>query len=359
LSLLLVIYIGGVVILLSHYYYGLHRSLKPKHSFPQPAWSLNPSLPIHSTELLIDVEALHIDSASFTQLKQETDHSVDLLAEKIGKIVQERGKMHNPITGSGGMLIGTIKEIGNQFVDQSIQVGQKIASLISLTLTPLSISNIKSIDRTTGQIKVDGYAILFSSSPFAVIPDDMDQHVALAVFDVCGAPAQAARLVEPKQVIVVLGAGGKSGLLTLAEVSRKVGDDGLIIAVEQNMDLCDQIMKLGLAHHVCCADATDPVAVLEDVSTLTNGNLADITFNCVNVPGTELASIVVTKDKGVVYFFSMAVQFTAAALGAEGIGKDVQLMIGNGYAPGHANHTIELLRNTPSLLEYFTNKYGS
>ncbi|WP_028778200.1 hypothetical protein [Shimazuella kribbensis] len=347
------------MILVPHYYYGLHRSLKPTHVFPQPAWTLNPSLPIHPSELLIDVEALHIDSASFAQLKQETNNSLDLLTEKIGQIVQERGKMHNPITGSGGMLIGMIKQVGDQFIDQSIRAGQKIASLVSLTLTPLSLSNIHHIDLTTGQINVDGYAILFSSSPFAVLPDDMDQHVALAVLDVCGAPAQAARLVEANQVVVVLGAGGKSGLLTLAEVSRKVGDNGLVIAVEQNMDLCDQIENLGLAHHVCCADATDPVAVLEKVSSLTDGKLADITFNCVNVPGTELSSIVATKEEGIVYLFSMAVQFTAAALGAEGIGKDVQLMIGNGYAPGHANHTIELLRNTPQLLEFFTKKYGS
>jgi L-erythro-3,5-diaminohexanoate dehydrogenase len=106
-------------------------------------------------------------------------------------------------------------------------------------------------------------------------------------------------------------------------------------------------------------DATNPVAVLEAVSDLTDGKLADITFNCVNVPGTELSSIVATRDEGIVYLFSMAVQFTSAALGAEGIGKDVKLMIGNGYAPGHANHTLELLRNSPSLLELFTRRYGS
>ncbi|MXQ53012.1 L-erythro-3,5-diaminohexanoate dehydrogenase [Shimazuella alba] len=344
--------------MLSHYY-GLHRTLSPAGVFPQPAWSLDPSLPIHPTELLVDIEALHIDSASFTQLKQEANGSLDLLTSKIKNIILDRGKMHNPVTGSGGMFIGRVKEVGEQFADPSIRSGQMIASLVSLTLTPLSLTKIKSIDMVTGQIEIDGHAILFSSSPFAVLPKDMNQRVALAVLDVCGAPAQAARFIEPHHVVVVLGAGGKSGLLTLAEARRKVDQSGIVIAMEHSKNMCKEVEALSLAHHVCCVDATNPVAVLEAVSDLTDSELADITFNCVNVPGTELSSIVATRDEGIVYFFSMAVQFTSAALGAEGIGKDVKLMIGNGYAPGHANHTLELLRNSPSLMELFTRRYGS
>ncbi len=49
----------------------------------------------------------------------------------------------------------------------------------------------------------------------------------------------------------------------------------------------------------------------------------------------------------------MATSFTAAALGAEGVGKDVRLTIGNGYARGHARLALDLVRETPALRKLF------
>ena len=55
---------------------------------------------------------------------------------------------------------------------------------------------------------------------------------------------------------------------------------------------------------------------------------------------------------------STAVRFTAAALGAEGVGKDVSMMIGNGYAPGHAALALETLREFPALRRLFEERYA-
>ena len=68
---------------------------------------------------------------------------------------------------------------------------------------------------------------------------------------------------------------------------------------------------------------------------LTNGELFDLVINCVNIENTEMASILACKDDGTVYFFSMATSFTKAALGAEGVCKDVNMIIGNCYTKGH------------------------
>ncbi len=65
------------------------------------------------------------------------------------------------------------------------------------------------------------------------------------------------------------------------------------------------------------------------------------------MPDTELGSILCTKDDGIVYFFSMSTSFTAAALGAEGVGKDVTMIVGNGYAKGHADTALQTLRDNP------------
>jgi L-erythro-3,5-diaminohexanoate dehydrogenase len=78
----------------------------------------------------------------------------------------------------------------------------------------------------------------------------------------------------------------------------------------------------------------------------------------VNVADTEMSAILVTKDRGVAYFFAMSTSFTKAALGAEGVSKDVDLVIGNGYAHGHAEHTLQMLRDLPQVRALFEKRYG-
>lgn len=339
------------------HHYGLHRVIEPAGVLPQPAWKLDPAPVIYDNECLIRVQCLNIDSASFAQLKKEAQSDPQQIARQIMSIVSERGKMHNPVTGSGGMLIGSVVEVGPRFPLSEAERGRKIATLISLTLTPLTIEKIRQIHMDTGQIEVDGQAVLFASGPFAILPADIPEKAALAVLDVCGAPAQTARLVKPQQRVVVLGAGGKSGLLSLYQAWKKAGRSGRIIAIEANEKVCEEIRSLNIAHEVICLDATDPLAVYEAVDTSTRGELADLTINCVNVPNTELSAVLATREGGTVYFFSMAVSFAKAALGAEGAGKDVQMMIGNGYAPGHASLALESLRECRDLFQVFTGRY--
>jgi L-erythro-3,5-diaminohexanoate dehydrogenase len=353
---------GGAILTANRSYprghrYGLHRVVKPEGVMPQPAQRLDARPICHDNELLIDVDCLNIDSASFTQLKEEAGGDPERVAERIRSIVAERGKMHNPVTHSGGMLIGRVAEVGPSFPDQRLKRGEKIATLVSLTLTPLQLEAVERVDLETGQVKVRGKAVLFASGPFARLPEDLPESVALAVLDVCGAPAQTARLVRPGQRVVILGAGGKSGMLCLWHAKKQAGSGGRVIALEAREEACETIERLSLADEVVRVDATRAVEVLEAVERATGGRLADVTINCVNVPNAELSSILATRDGGTVYFFSTAVRFTAAALGAEGVGKDVNMMIGNGYAPNHAELALQTLREFPPLKRLFEERY--
>ena len=56
------------------------------------------------------------------------------------EIVATRGKMQNPVTGSGGMLVGTVEEVGPGS-PLGLAVGDRVATLVSLTLTPLVIED--------------------------------------------------------------------------------------------------------------------------------------------------------------------------------------------------------------------------
>lgn len=227
--------------------YGLHRVLEPVGTMPQAAWKLDNEMVCYDDEILIDVEVLNIDSASFTQIKQEAEGDAERVGEIMRGIVRERGKHHNPVTGSGGMLVGRVREVGpNRAERGDVHVGDRVATLVSLSLTPLTIEEITRIDMKTGQVDIKGRAILFESGIFAKMPEDLPDRVALAIFDVCGAPAQTARLVKQGDSVVLFGAGGKSGLTVLRQ-ARLSSPTGKVVAVEYGEEACNRVESLGWA----------------------------------------------------------------------------------------------------------------
>ncbi len=337
--------------------YGTHRVIEPTKTLPQPAWKIDNTMEIYDNEILIDVKTLNIDSASFTQIKQDTGEDVDKIKARMLEIVNTRGKHHNPVTGSGGMLVGEVKAIGSALKGRDLQIGDKIATLVSLSLTPLKIYEILEVKKDIDQVRVNAEAILFESGIYAKLPEDMSESLALAVLDVAGAPAQTAKLVKEGDTVLIIGAGGKSGLLCLHQAKKMAGPTGKVIAFEYSDEACQRINELNLADIILQGDATDAVEVLNKVKGVTDGEMVDVTINNVNIPKTEMASILATKENGTIYFFSMATSFTAAALGAEGVGSDVTMIIGNGYTKNHAEIALNTLRENESLRELFTNLY--
>jgi L-erythro-3,5-diaminohexanoate dehydrogenase len=338
--------------------YGTHRVLEPLGVLPQPAWKIDNTMDLCDNEILIDVSALNIDSASFTQIKTATGGDADKVAAMMLDIVAQRGKHHNPVTGSGGMLIGTVAEIGSALAGKiDLKVGDKIATLVSLSLTPLRIDEIRKIHMDKDQVEIKGRAILFETGLYAKLPADIDENLALAILDVAGAPAQTARLVKAGDTVVVIGGGGKSGTLCVYEARKRAGPKGCVIGVSPFAKDCQRMQDLGWVDHALQVDATDALSLMNAVAAATNGALADVVINCVNIPHTEMGSILATKQHGKIYFFSMATSFTAAALGAEGVGKDVEMIVGNGYATGHAEFALSLLRESSQLRALFEALY--
>jgi L-erythro-3,5-diaminohexanoate dehydrogenase len=177
----------------------------------------------------------------------------------------------------------------------------------------------------------------------------MDEKLVLSVLDVCGAPAQAHRLVKPGMRVVILGAGGRSGLLCSWVAAQQVGENGQVIALEYSEAGLEKLAKVPGPVTIRRGNATDAVGTYRTVEEASHGDFADLVINCVNMPGTEMASILAARPRGMVYFFSMATNFQAAALGAESVGQDVDLLMGNGYAEGHAAYALELVRRNPTL----------
>jgi L-erythro-3,5-diaminohexanoate dehydrogenase len=356
---------------------GLHRVLDPTGVLPQAAWRLDPSPAIAPDEIRVRVDRLNLDAASYRQLRETYAGDPDKIRAAVLDIIATRGKMQNPVTGSGGMLTGTVEEVGPKS-PLGLTPGQRIATLVSLTLTPLAITDaLKRWDGLSEQIPCQGHAILFGRSIAAVLPDDLPTPLALAVMDVCGAPALTSRVVKEGAVVVIIGAAGKSGSLSAA-AARKAGASKVIgvVPTEDEAELLRHLPTtrdggaLGaatdvrsrpaphleapespLVDEIVVADARDPVGLAEKVEQA--GGPADVTVVCVDATGCEGGAILSTKQGGTVIFFSMATSFSAAALGAEGLAADVTMLVGNGYVPGHAEFALDLLRTTPPVRSLF------
>ncbi len=333
---------------------GLHRVLDDRLVLPQAAQRLDPRRELWPDEVRVRVERLNLDAASFRQLEHKHAGDGSRVREEVLTLVAERGKMQNPVTGSGGMLVGTVEEVGPES-PLGLQVGDRVATLVSLTLTPLVIEDgLAGWSGRSEQVPCDGYAVLFGRSIAAVLPDDLPTDLSLAVMDVCGAPALTARVVADydRPTVVVVGGGGKSGSLSLA-AARRAGA-ATTIGVVPHEDEAQRLRAAGLCDHVVVADARDPIALRD--ATAAVGGPADVTVVCVDVPGCEGGAVLATAEGGTIVFFSMATSFSAAALGAEGLAADVRMLVGNGYVPGHAAYALELLRAEPGVRALFEDR---
>jgi NADPH:quinone reductase-like Zn-dependent oxidoreductase len=335
---------------------GLHRVLEPPGVLPQAARRLDPDPRIREDEVRVRLERLNLDAASYRQLHTELGGDPDRIRAEVLRIVRSRGKMQNPVTGSGGMLIGVVDEVGPRS-PLGLRAGMRIATLVSLTLTPLRIDDdLRRWDGRGEQVPAEGHAILFARSIAAELPEDLPAALSLAVMDVCGAPALTHRVVAARTspVVAVIGAAGKSGSLALA-AARRAGAARTIGVVPVEAE-AERLRAAGLADEVVRADARDPIALAAAVNGAGAERGADVTVVCVDVPGCEHGAILATAAGGTVVFFSMATSFAAAALGAEGLAADVTMLIGNGYAPGHARMALDLLRTEPGVMKIFTER---
>ncbi len=339
---------------------GTHRVLHPRGSLPQPAWKLDNTPVAQAGETLIDVHTLHIDSASFTQIASVCNRDKRRMQEHIRDIVAQRGKMHNPVTGSGGVLTGTVLELDERFAAiHRLAIGDTVVSLTSLSWLPLYLESIETIHLERSEVEVHGRAIFFRSNPLAKLPPDLPQSLVVAALDVAGAPSRVYGLVQPGQRATVIGAGGTAGLLTLCALRKRLGTAGEIIAVEFSEKALQDVIALGVADVVVQGDATQPLELVKRVRDTCRGGdyLANLVINVVNVPQTEFGTILLAKPDGRILFFSMATSFTVAALGAEGVARQVEMHIGNGYMPDCGAVALQLLRDFPTLLAIFNRRF--
>src|SRR6185503_13958369 len=126
--------------------FGCHRVLEPPGALPQQAFRLDNDAARHfESEIHVAVEMLNIDAASFRQLEKASGGQNEGIAELVRHTVETRGKQHNPVTQSGGMLLGRVTWVGGMAAQRGFAVGERVATLASLSLTPLALKQVGAV----------------------------------------------------------------------------------------------------------------------------------------------------------------------------------------------------------------------
>ncbi len=235
---------------------GADRVLEPAGSLPQSAERLEPSGPCRRHEIEVRAERLCLDSTSHRQIRDEAGADPTVMADRILVTVAARGKMHNPATDSGGVLLGTVSEVGEGVTDRP-ETGTRVVTLASLTLTPLRLRAVTGLDPDSAQVEVDGTAYICDRAPWAELPDDLPLAAALDVFDVCSAASHVRELAPGAGSICVLGAG-HAGKLALA-ASRDAAPEARLTVVDVDIAAVELTTGSGLADIGVATDLRDPI----------------------------------------------------------------------------------------------------
>ncbi len=337
---------------------GTHRVVQPQGVLPQMAWRLDNDMSrAFSNEIILDVEALSIDAASFRQMDMSAGGDENGIARSITRTIASRGKQHNPVTGTGGVLMGKVRAVGVDVQAGGPKVGERIVSLASLTVTPLRLEKIRRVYRRASQLEIKGQAAICQTYPYAVVPDALQPRLALAIWSVCAAPALVRRLVAPGQNVLLYGAGGKSGVLCAYVARERIGREGKLLGVDISEAAAGELRALGLCDEVIVRDGSDFLAGRELSRRIGLDKGFDVTLSCVSAGEVEMGAILATRTRGKVCFFSSQTSITRAVFSAQAASQDVELMMGGGYVEGQTKLALDVLYECPAIRNLFTERY--
>lgn len=322
---------------------GAWRSLSPTGSLPHLADRLDAESGANEHEAEVDVELIHLDATSYRQLAAE--RGPENVGEAVLAIVARTGKMQNPTTGSGGVLLGRLARVGAAR-DSGDDIGRHVVPLASLISTPLRLAGVG--PTTTGPLfRAAGRAIVTGRMSYAVVPGDLPVEVVLTAIDVYPVASHTRARARTGDHVVILGAG-HAGLCAAAAARDAVGASGRVTVMDRREEALEQVRSVDQAAVAFVGDATQPGELATEFARR-GLPPADLTLVCTTAPGCEGSALLLTGESGTVLFFSTATSFAAAGLGADSLSSCVRLEIPNGFTPDRGDYLLELIRRSSPL----------
>lgn len=335
--------------------FGVRRVLEPACSIPVSAWKIDNSKEISEDEIRVRVKKIKLEEASFQQMCSECGYDEKKIRNKILDIIKKRGKLHNPSTDSGGMLYGIIEEMGALYEKRhALRVHDKIMCITSLTAIPMHLDTVGKIDFNYSQVEVEGYCILFDTSPVVPCPGDLKICHTMAALDESGSVYRVFQLAVKNKRFLILGSDLLPVLLYASAIRKAVGNDSRIVAVLDSKSLhakteSGKILSKYI-DEIYILDILTPLKSFERIEKKEK-ELFDFSINCADLLGAEAISVLLTKNQGCVFFTSLINNYNLAILFAESLGKELKTYSLDEYTNDYAQFTIELIREIKADLD--------
>lgn len=338
--------------------YGLKRVLEPKYVLPTSAWRLDNSRNVYPDEIRMSIKKIHLEGTSFKQICTEVNYNEEKIKQTIIDIVIRRGKLHNPVTDTGGLVCGQIEAIGEQAENsQGLKVGDEIICNASLASVPMYIEKITSIDYMFNQIEVEGYAILHSRIPIVKVTEDLPLNLVLFVLDESGTLFRLNQLAEGKERCLIVGNNMITNLIFGYALRRKLGLNGEITCL---LDKKTSIRVTGGGIDRLISRVFDNIQYLdilkptECVDRLNAESIFDISVNCAEIPGAETVNILATRPGGTVMFANLINNLNIALYITESLSKNLEVHGAEGYIEGYDAFDVELVGEIAGYFENAT-----
>ena len=326
--------------------YGTVRVQEPKFVVPTSAWRLDNSRNIRTDEMRVSVERIHLEGTSFSQICSEASNNPDKIRQNIIDIVIRRGKLHNPVTDTGGVLYGRVEAMGDEYVNSAgLKIGDRVICNASITSFPMHIENIGEIDWAYNQIEVKGYAILHSDIPMIKVDDSVPVKQMLFALDESGTLYKLSTILEGKTRFLIVGNNLLSNIIYGYVIRRALGSECEITCVLDKRtglgvrgDGVDRLVKR-VFDQVHMLDILRPVECIRQLGE----SVYDLSVNCAEIPGAETVNIMATKDHGTVLFANLINNLNIALYITESISKSLEILGAEGYTEGYDKFDLELI----------------
>ena len=332
----------------------VERSLTPRRTFTPLAWELDNSSQLKPGEVRIALDKVHVEGTSFRQICQEAGNDEEQIKEKIKDIVIRRGKLHNPVTDTGGLFCGVIEEIDSEYNNQKgLKPGDEVICNSSLAGIPMYIDKINSIDKVYPQFDAEGYAISLPGMPIIKRPKDLPIDLLLFTFNESGTIYTVSKGAENKKRFAVLANNVIMALIYGYTIKKSAGDDAEIYCVlDRNTPVAlkgagIEEIKKKIFTEIRYVNMMRPVDCLKNFEGTPE---MDMVVNCADIPGAETISVMAAKSGGTVIFANFISNYNIALYVTEATSKDINIRCADGYLEKYDELDFEIVRG---LAPYF------
>ena len=334
--------------------YGIRRCLEPKEVLPTTAWKLDNSPGIYPGEIRISVKKIMMERTSFKQICIEANDDPGKIMDKVKDIISKRGKLHNPVTDTGGLLFGVVEEIGESYANKAgVKLGDQVICNSSLASIPLYIDKITAINKPYSLMDVHGHGILLSDFPIVKYDGKSPIELLMFICNESGTLYTVSEYAKGKKDFLIVGDHMINNLLFGYAIKKSVGKDANITCLldkKSEMKISGGKLKELILDTFESVHHEDILNPLECIKSLNLNGRYDLAVNCADIPGGETINVMAAKDGGSIFFANMINNYNTALYVTEALSRAIEIKGADGYLKEYADFDEDLVKE---LAPYF------